>query len=93
MMLADAGADIIRIDRADKATYPPPEEPHVDILNRGRRSVAVDLKHPEGVALVLRLVEEADGLMEGFRPGRGRPSRGSVPTTASARNPSSSTGG
>lgn len=69
MMLADAGADIIRIDRADKATYPPPEEPHVDVMNRGRRSVAADLKHPEGVALVLRLVEQADGLTEGFRPG------------------------
>ncbi len=69
MMLADAGADVIRIDRADKATYPPREEPHVDLLSRGRRSVAADLKHPEGVALVLRLVEQADGLMEGFRPG------------------------
>ena len=69
MMLADAGADIIRIDRSARATYPPNTEPHVDLMNRGRRSVAVDLKHPEGVALVLRLVEEADGLMEGFRPG------------------------
>jgi alpha-methylacyl-CoA racemase len=69
MMLADAGADIIRIDRSARATYPPNTEPHVDLMNRGRRSVAVDLKHPEGVALVLRLVAEADGLMEGFRPG------------------------
>jgi alpha-methylacyl-CoA racemase len=69
MMLADAGADIIRIDRYDRATYPPIAEPHVDLMNRGRRSVAVDLKHPEGVALVVRLVEDAAGLMEGFRPG------------------------
>jgi len=69
MMLADAGADIIRIDRSDRATYPPNSAPHVDLMNRGRRSVAVDLKHPEGVALVLRLIEVADGLMEGFRPG------------------------
>jgi alpha-methylacyl-CoA racemase len=69
MMLADAGADIIRIDRSERATYPPNTEPHVDLMNRGRRSVAADLKHPEGVALVLRLVEGADGLMEGFRPG------------------------
>jgi alpha-methylacyl-CoA racemase len=69
MMLADAGADIIRIDRADRAAYPPREDPHVDLLNRGRRSVAVDLKHPDGVELVLRLVEQADGLMEGYRPG------------------------
>ena len=69
MMLADAGADIIRIDRSARATYPPNTEPHVDLMNRGRRSVAVDLKHPDGVGLVLRLVEQADGLMEGFRPG------------------------
>jgi alpha-methylacyl-CoA racemase len=69
MMLADAGADIIRIDRSARATYPPDTEPHVDLMNRGRRSVAVDLKHPDGVGLVLQLVEQADGLMEGFRPG------------------------
>ncbi len=69
MMLADAGADIIRIDRSDRATYPPMEGAHVDLMNRGRRSVAVDLKHPDGVALVLDLVAGADGLMEGFRPG------------------------
>ncbi len=69
MMLSDAGADVIRIDRSDRAQYPPRQDPHVDLMNRGRRSVAVDLKHPEGVALVLRLVEGADGLMEGFRPG------------------------
>ena len=69
MMLADAGADIIRIDRSDRATYPPNTAPHVDLMNRGRRSVAVDLKHPDGVALVLRLLDGADGLMEGFRPG------------------------
>jgi len=67
MMLADAGADIIRIDRSDRATYPPMEGAHVDLMNRGRRSVAVDLKHPDGVALVLDLVAGADGLMEGFR--------------------------
>jgi alpha-methylacyl-CoA racemase len=69
MMLADAGADIIRIDRSERAIYPPRTEPHVDLMNRGRRSVAVDLKHPDGVGLVLRLVERADGLMEGYRPG------------------------
>jgi len=69
MMLADAGADIIRIDRSDRANYPPTEGAHVDLMNRGRRSVAVDLKHPDGVGLVLDLVAGADGLMEGFRPG------------------------
>ncbi|MBV8462877.1 MAG: CoA transferase [Acidimicrobiales bacterium] len=69
MMLADAGADILRIDRADRATYPPRQEPHVDVLARGRRSVAVDLKHPDAAELVLRIVEQADALTEGFRPG------------------------
>jgi alpha-methylacyl-CoA racemase len=43
--------------------------PQLDVLNRGRRSIAVDLKHPDGVQTVLRLVEQADGLIEGFRPG------------------------
>ena len=86
MMLADAGADIIRIDRSDRATYPPREEPHVDLMNRGRRSVAVDLKNPDGVALVLRLVEEADGLMEGFRPGVAE-RLGLGPDECLARNP------
>ena len=86
MMLSDAGADIIRIDRADRATFPPREEPHVDLMNRGRRSVAVDRKHPDGVALVLDLVEGADGLMEGFRPGVAE-RLGLGPDVCLARNP------
>jgi alpha-methylacyl-CoA racemase len=86
MMLADAGADIIRIDRSERATYPPNSEPHVDLMNRGRRSVAVDLKHPDGVGLVLRLVEQADGLMEGFRPGVAE-RLGIGPDVCLARNP------
>jgi alpha-methylacyl-CoA racemase len=86
MMLADAGADIIRIDRSDRATYPPRQEAHVDLMNRGRRSVAVDLKHPDGAELVLRLVEQADGLMEGFRPGVAE-RLGLGPDVCLARNP------
>ena len=86
MMLADAGADIIRIDRWERASYPPHTEPHVDLMNRGRRSVAVDLKHPDGVGLVLRLVEQADGLMEGFRPGVAE-RLGFGPEVCLARNP------
>jgi alpha-methylacyl-CoA racemase len=86
MMLADAGADIIRIDRADRATYPPMDGAHVDLMNRGRRSVAVDLKHPDGVALVLDLVAGADGLMEGFRPGVAE-RLGLGPDVCLARNP------
>ena len=86
MMLADAGADIVRIDRAEKAVYPPLEGAHIDLLNRGRRSVAVDLKHPDGPALVLRLVEQADALTEGFRPGVAE-RLGLGPDVCLARNP------
>ena len=64
----------------------------MDLMNRGRRSVAVDLKHPDGVALVLRLVEGADGLMEGFRPGVAE-RLGSVPTSAWPATRSWSTAG
>jgi alpha-methylacyl-CoA racemase len=69
MMLADMGAEVIRIDRADKAGQGDPAVPSGDVLNRGRRSIGVDLKSPEGVETVLRLVEQADALLEGFRPG------------------------
>jgi alpha-methylacyl-CoA racemase len=86
MMLADAGADIVRVDRFERATYPPHSEAHVDLMNRGRRSVAMDLKHPEAVDLVLRLVEGADGLMEGFRPGVAE-RLGLGPEVCLARNP------
>ncbi len=86
MMLADAGADVLRVDRAERSRGPAPETPHVDLLNRGRRSVAVDLKHPQGVALVLRLVEQADGLLEGFRPGVAE-RLGLGPEACLARNP------
>ena len=67
-MLADLGAEVVRVDRADRVK-PPPDRPHFDLLSRGRRSIGVDLKRPEGVELVLRLVEQADVLIEGFRPG------------------------
>jgi alpha-methylacyl-CoA racemase len=69
MMLADMGADVIRVDRAQAVRGGDPSAPPADVLNRGRRSVGVDLKHPDGVALVLDLVEGADALIEGFRPG------------------------
>jgi alpha-methylacyl-CoA racemase len=72
MMLADAGAQVIRLERAAPGA---PEraaastETSWDLLNRSRPSVGIDLKHPEAVELVLSLVEQADGLIEGFRPG------------------------
>jgi alpha-methylacyl-CoA racemase len=65
MMLADMGADVLRVDRINSRVL----NPEKDVLNRGRRSIAVDLKHPDGVQTVLRLVEQADAILEGFRPG------------------------
>lgn len=68
MSLADMGADVIRVDRpvpAEMATAPPEQ----DVLNRGKRSVMLDLKHPDGHAALLRLIEIADVLVEGYRPG------------------------
>jgi alpha-methylacyl-CoA racemase len=68
MMLADMGADVVRVDRAQQVTGDF-DRPNLEVLNRGRRSVGVDLKHPDGAATVLRLAESADALIEGFRPG------------------------
>jgi alpha-methylacyl-CoA racemase len=69
MLLADMGAEVIRVDRAGAVRGPVPDGPHYDVLLRGRRNVAIDLKHPDGVAALLTLVESADALIEGFRPG------------------------
>jgi alpha-methylacyl-CoA racemase len=69
MMLADMGADIIRVDRAQSVMGGDPAAPPADVLNRGRRSIGIDLKHPDGVETLLTLVESADALIEGFRPG------------------------
>jgi alpha-methylacyl-CoA racemase len=69
MMLADMGADVIRVDRAGAVYGGDPATPPKDVMNRGRRSIAVDLKNPEGVETVLKLVKNADALIEGFRPG------------------------
>lgn len=86
MMLADLGADVVRIDRADRVRGGDPERPPRDVLARGRRSVAVDLKQAEGVEVVLRLVEQADVLIEGFRPGV-MERLGLGPEVCLARNP------
>ena len=69
MVLSDMGADIVRIDRAQQVNPATFDRQNVEPLYRGRRSIGVDLKHPDGVELVLRLVEQADALTEGFRPG------------------------
>jgi alpha-methylacyl-CoA racemase len=68
MLLADLGADVVRVDRAGVAS-PLPGDPRSDLLNRGKRSIIVDLKHPRGPDLVLDLAERADVLLEGYRPG------------------------
>ncbi|MDX6253637.1 MAG: alpha-methylacyl-CoA racemase [Kribbellaceae bacterium] len=67
MMLAELGAEVLRIDRPGGGlAFGPPE---LDLVNRGRRSVALDLKNPAAVDAVLQLVADADVLVEGFRPG------------------------
>ncbi|MCK9519251.1 MAG: CoA transferase, partial [Dehalococcoidia bacterium] len=69
MVLADLGAEVIRIDRAANVPSERPSRPPADLLTRGRKNIAVDLKQPEAVELVLRLAEQSDALIEGFRPG------------------------
>ena len=69
MLLADMGATVLRIDRPGGSDLGLARPLRYDLLLRGRRSVAVDLKSADGQALALRLVERADGLIEGFRPG------------------------
>jgi alpha-methylacyl-CoA racemase len=69
MLLADLGADVVRVDRPQDSGLGVPMAPRFDVNARSRRSVAVDLKQPLGRAAVLRLVDRADVLLEGFRPG------------------------
>ncbi|GAA3530442.1 CaiB/BaiF CoA-transferase family protein [Amycolatopsis ultiminotia] len=84
MLLADLGADVLRVDRATPGAdvLGIPDDP----LGRGRRSVGVNTKTPEGVELVLRLAERADVLIEGFRPGVAE-RMGLGPEQVHARNP------
>jgi alpha-methylacyl-CoA racemase len=82
MMLADAGATVLRIDRPG----PSPEHPEREFLNRGRQSAVLDLKHPRAVDALLRLVDTADVLLEGFRPGVTE-RMGVGPQACLARNP------
>ncbi|MDP6567012.1 MAG: CaiB/BaiF CoA-transferase family protein [Alphaproteobacteria bacterium] len=64
MMLSDMGAEVIRVDRPGT-----PSDAPKDALSRGRKSLALNLKHPGAVDVALRLLASADGLIEGFRPG------------------------
>jgi len=81
MMLSDMGADVIRVDR-----IAPGAPRQRDVLNRNRRSLAVDLKQAEGVETVLRLCAKADAIIEGFRPGVTE-RLGLGPEACMARNP------
>lgn len=85
MVLADMGAEVIRIDRTAEVGAPA-SRVATDISRRGRKSIAVDLKNPEGVETVLKLVEKADAIMEGFRPGV-MERLGLGPDVCLARNP------
>src|SRR5213076_27029 len=64
MLLSDLGADVVRIDRQGGRGGQPS-----DVTSRGRRSVALDLKKPEAIEACLKLIESADVVFEGFRPG------------------------
>ncbi len=86
MMLSDMGAEVIRVERANLVQLGSPPAPAADVLNRGRRNIAVDLKHPDGIETVLKLVEGADVLIEGYRPGVTE-RLGVGPDACLARNP------
>ncbi|HWH82507.1 MAG TPA: CaiB/BaiF CoA-transferase family protein [Burkholderiaceae bacterium] len=69
MLFADLGAEVIRIDRPQRDPGAAAEAARFDVPSRGRRSLAIDLRHPEGAEAVLQLAQHADVLIEGFRPG------------------------
>jgi alpha-methylacyl-CoA racemase len=87
MMLADSGATVLRIDRPSPGPWPSQDgRSERELLNRGRRSAMLDLKHPRGVDALLRLIDQADVLLEGFRPGVTE-RLGLGPDTCLQRNP------
>jgi alpha-methylacyl-CoA racemase len=86
MLLADLGAEIVRVDRPERVGDRRADAGSHLVLDRGRRSIAVDLKHPDGPGLVLDLAAGADVLIEGFRPGV-MERLGLGPDTLLARNP------
>ena len=89
MMLADMGATVTRVDRlpgGKPGILAVLSQGRADVVSRGRRSIAVDLKSAEGVELVLRLVDAADVLIEGYRPGV-MERLGLGPDVCLARNP------
>jgi len=69
MLLSDMGAEVVRVDRTGPSELGVEMPPQFDLLGRGRHSVAIDLRKKDGAETLLRLVEKADALVEGFRPG------------------------
>ncbi len=69
MLLSDMGAEVVRVDRIGPSDLGVGMPPRFDLLGRGRHSVAIDLQKRDGAETLLRLVERADALIEGFRPG------------------------
>jgi crotonobetainyl-CoA:carnitine CoA-transferase CaiB-like acyl-CoA transferase len=69
MMLADLGATVLRIDRTEPSGLGIQRDHRFNLLLRSRKAIPLDLKRPDAVALTLRLIEQADALVEGFRPG------------------------
>jgi len=86
MLLAELGADVVRVDRIGESNLGLPKSAKFDLMNRSRRSIAVDMKKPEGVETVLRMIARADALIEGFRPGVTE-RLGLGPDACLARNP------
>lgn len=84
MVLADLGADVLRVERAERCG--PQARPPADPLIRGRRSMGLNLKDPAGIDLLLRLADDADVLVEGFRPGVAE-RLGFGPEVCAGRNP------
>lgn len=86
MLLADLGAEVILIERGTAKAGDPLDLGDKVIVNRGKRSLALDLKDPRAIEAVLRIVESADGLLEGMRPGV-MERLGLGPDVCLARNP------
>ena len=85
MLFADMGAEVIRVERA-QAVRPGASGTIMDVSVRSRKNIAIDLKNPEGVEALLKLVEKADAIIEGFRPGV-MERLGVGPDACLARNP------
>ena len=86
MLLADMGAEVLRVDRVDAARAADHSRPATSAMDRGKQAIAVDLKHPDGVETLLRLMKSADVFFEVFRPGVAE-RLGFGPDVALARNP------